>query len=199
MDGPIEFLENAGPSATVALLIDSWRVFVKICDCIMEAKKVEKLVKSTRSEKRKLQGEEESHTESKCRKSDESDPEISAQLAKARTTKSSSPCLDVCSTKRMKKGGRPGNSPITIEIQDDNDNTEKVLDNPNKVLLLGKALKHSKETKFDENTSNVQDEVNKSFNENIEKVLDNPNDNPRACIPLLKKAQELLKKYEDYV
>ena len=65
-------------------------------------------------------------------------------------------------------------------------------------VLLGKALKHSKETKFDENTSNVQDEVNKSINENIEKVLDNPNDNPQACIPLLKKAQELLKKYEDY-
>jgi hypothetical protein len=36
----------------------------------------------TRSAKRKLQEEEGSQTESKCRKSDESDPEISAQLAK---------------------------------------------------------------------------------------------------------------------
>ena len=48
----------------------------------MEVKKVKKLVKSTRSAKRKLQGEEESQTESKCRKSDESVPEISAQLEK---------------------------------------------------------------------------------------------------------------------
>ena len=89
----IEFLKNAGPSATVAQLI-AIGVFVKICDCIMEVKKVEKLVKSTRSAKRKLQGEEESQNKSKCRKSDkcrksykcrksdELDPEISAQLEK---------------------------------------------------------------------------------------------------------------------
>ena len=68
----------------------------------------------------------------------------------------------------------------TVEIQDDNDNTEKIFDNPNEVLLLGKALKHSKETKFDKNPPNVQDEVNESINENIEKVLDNPNDHPQA-------------------
>ena len=45
----------------------------------------------TRSAKRKLQELEGSQTESKCRKSDESDPEISAQLAKARTTKLDGP------------------------------------------------------------------------------------------------------------
>ena len=77
----IEFLINAGPSTTVAQLI-TIGVFVKVCDCIMEVKKVKKPVKSTRSAKRKLQGEEESKTESKCRKSDESVPEISAQLEK---------------------------------------------------------------------------------------------------------------------
>ena len=41
-----EFLKNAGPSTTVAQLI-TIGVFVKICDCIMEVKKVRKLVKST--------------------------------------------------------------------------------------------------------------------------------------------------------
>ena len=42
----IDFLKNAGPSTTVAQLINIG-VFVKICDCIMEVKKVEKLGKST--------------------------------------------------------------------------------------------------------------------------------------------------------
>ena len=45
----IEFLKEAGPSATVAQLI-SIGVFVKICDCIMEVKKVEKLDKSTQGQ-----------------------------------------------------------------------------------------------------------------------------------------------------
>ena len=137
---------------------------------------------------------------------------------------------------------RPANNPVTAEIQDDNDNTKKVLDNPKELPILKKAQERPKETKFDENIPKVQeevkentndntekvlddpnalvefkktqedsketkfnenipkvqDEVNKSINENIKKVLDNPNDNPLACIPLLKKAQELLKKYEDY-
>ena len=79
-----------------------------------------------------------------------------------------------------------------------NDNTEKVLDDPNAWAEFKKTQEDSKETKFNENIPKVQDEVNKSINENIKKVLDNPNDNPLACIPLLKKAQELLKKYEDY-
>ena len=46
-------------------------------------------------------------------------------------------------------------------------------------------------------TTNVQDEVKESINEDIEKILDNPNENPQANIPLLKKAQELFKEYED--
>ena len=45
----IEFLKTAGPSTTLAQLI-TIGVFVKICDCVMEVKKVEKLVKSTQGQ-----------------------------------------------------------------------------------------------------------------------------------------------------
>ena len=45
----IDFLKNAGPSTTVGQLI-TIGVFVKICDCIMEVKKVEKLDKSTKGQ-----------------------------------------------------------------------------------------------------------------------------------------------------
>ena len=63
--------------------------------------------------------------------------------------------------------------------------------------MLIQICNKSKETKFDENIPNVQDKVNESIKEDIEKILENPNDNPNASIPLLKKAQELLKGYED--
>ena len=45
----IELLKNARSSTTVAQLI-TIGVFVKLCDCIMEVKKVEKLVKSTQGQ-----------------------------------------------------------------------------------------------------------------------------------------------------
>jgi hypothetical protein len=45
----IDFLKNAGPATTVAQLI-TIGVFGKICDCIMEVKKVEKLAKSTQGQ-----------------------------------------------------------------------------------------------------------------------------------------------------
>ena len=81
-------------------------------------------------------------------------------------------------------------SPVKTEIQDDSHSTEKVLDNPNELLLLKKVHEQSKETKFDEKIAKVQDEVKE--NTNTEKVLDDPN-----AWALLKKAQELVKKYED--
>ena len=80
--------------------------------------------------------------------------------------------------------------PVKTEIQDDNYNTEEVLDNANELLLLKKAHEQSKETKFDEKIAKVQDEVKE--NTNTEKVLDDPN-----AWAQLKKAQELVKKYED--
>ena len=80
--------------------------------------------------------------------------------------------------------------PVKTEIQDDNYNTEEVLDNPNELLLLKKAHEQSKETKFDEKIAKVQDEVKE--NTNTEKVLDDLN-----AWAQLKKAQELVKKYED--
>jgi hypothetical protein len=82
------------------------------------------------------------------------------------------------------------NIPVTAEIQDEN--TEKVLDDPNAWALLKKAQEHSKETKFDENNQKVEDKVKEKNNDNAEKNLDDPN-----AWASLKKAQELVKKYED--
>lgn len=90
-----------------------------------------------------------------------------------------------------KPRGRPAYNPVTAEIQDDNDNTKKVLDNPKELPILKKAQENPKETKFDENIPKFQEE--EKTNDNTEKVLDDPN-----AWALLKKAEELLKKYEDY-
>ena len=68
--------------------------------------------------------------------------------------------------------------PVKTEIQDDNYNTEEVLDNPNELLLLKKAHEQSKETKFDEKIAKVQiieGDVKSMFGDNSKENKTNKN------------------------